>query len=174
MAHARPGGGTGERRDCVMGLQASLDTRTAPFIAAPHGAPLSRSRLAGEIAIWVWQSGGRGDAGGIVTRMGRDVGFFVLAGGSVARPPASAIEPDRPRTLVRRAGPPTAPFRASLKATSNNAQRCLCIWRHGRQMFILPLTIADVRACRSSYRTATRGQMRMAWPTNDRTGSAPK
>ena len=42
--------------------------------------------------------------------MGRDVGFFVLAGGSVARPPASAIEPDRPRTLVRRAGPPTAPF----------------------------------------------------------------
>ena len=80
-----------------------------------------------------------------MTRMGRDAGLFVLAGGSVARPTASAIEPDRPRTLVRRAGPPTAPFRASHEATSNNAKHCLCIWCHGRQMFILPLTIADVR-----------------------------
>ena len=97
------------------------------------------------MAIWVWQSGCRGDAGGIVTRMGRDAGFFVLAGGSVARPTASAIEPDRPRALVRRAGPPPAPFRASLEATSNNARYCLCIWRHGRQMFILPGTIAEVR-----------------------------
>jgi hypothetical protein len=35
-----------------------------------------------------------------VTRMGRDAGLFVLAGGSVARPTCGrAIEPDCPRTL---------------------------------------------------------------------------
>ena len=92
--------------------------------------------------------------------MGRDAGLFVLAGGSVARPTRGrAIEPDRPRTLSEGRARPSAIQRTGLM-TSIKAKRCFCIWRHGRQMFILSHNIAHVSALRRpSYLGKAKGQM---------------
>ena len=133
-------------------MWASLDTRTAPFqFHRPHHTNqlLSRSRLAGEIADlglavgWPRRRGRDRHPHGPrrrLFRLSRRLGRAANGKRDRARPPEDSRSEGRARPQ-RHSG-----HRSKRRQTT--PKHCLCIWRHGRQMFILLLQIAHLTSSR--------------------------
>ena len=102
------------------------------------------------MCVVVWRRPSGIDAGGIVTRMGRDAG---TAARSRGQPSASAIEPDRPRTFGRGRARPCRRCRYAerrhhrCQLASSIITYGFVFWRRRRQLFILFHKMASVAAC---------------------------